>query len=44
VVINQGVLVSILASGPSSHPKNARDLTFQHFVGIMAPINLAVSC
>jgi hypothetical protein len=28
-------LVSVLASGPSAHPKNARDLTVQPFVGIM---------
>jgi hypothetical protein len=28
-------LFSVLASGPSAHPKNARDLTFQPFVGIM---------
>jgi hypothetical protein len=25
----------VLASGPSTHPKNARDLTFQPFVGII---------
>jgi hypothetical protein len=25
----------MLASGSSTHPKNARDLTFQPFVGIM---------
>jgi hypothetical protein len=25
----------VLALGPSTHPKNARDLTFQPFVGIM---------
>jgi hypothetical protein len=25
----------VLASGPSARPKNARDLTFQLFVGIM---------
>jgi hypothetical protein len=30
-----GGLVLVLASGPSTHPKNARDLTCQPFVGIM---------
>jgi hypothetical protein len=30
-----GGLVLVLASGPSACPKNARDLTFQPFVGIM---------
>jgi hypothetical protein len=30
-----GGLVLVLASGPSAHPKNARDPTFQPFVGIM---------
>jgi hypothetical protein len=35
VVINQGGLVSILASGLSARPKDARYLTFQPFVGIM---------
>jgi hypothetical protein len=28
-------LVSVLALGPSACPKNARDLTFQPFVGIV---------
>jgi hypothetical protein len=31
VVINQGVWFSVLASGPSAHPKNARDLTVISF-------------
>jgi hypothetical protein len=35
VVINQGGLVLMLASGLSTCPKDARDLTFQPFVGIM---------
>jgi hypothetical protein len=30
-----GGLVLVLALGLSAHPKNARDLTFQPFVGIM---------
>jgi hypothetical protein len=30
-----GGLVSVLALGPSACPKNARDLTFRPFVGIM---------
>jgi hypothetical protein len=35
VVINQGALVSVLASGLSARCKNSRDLMFQPFVGIM---------
>jgi hypothetical protein len=35
VVINQEVWFWGVASGPSTSPKNARDLTFQPFVGIM---------
>jgi hypothetical protein len=34
VVINQGDLVSVLASGLSTHPKNSRDLTISGFISL----------
>jgi hypothetical protein len=40
-----GGLVLVLALGPSAHPKNARDLTFQPFLLVLwVLINLAASC
>jgi hypothetical protein len=39
-----GGLVLVLTSGPSAHPKNARDLTFQPFVGIMGANRYSYSC